>query len=191
LQTATLQIASSEARQSIIAEQMEAARRELANAEESLRQIQERLEHRDSTSPAGEALEWSRDMAQLRRRLAAALVTGCDADAKVAGAEIAGYRVRAQLLRKRLAIASSRMRFTQADLDKIVADLKTQQTVLEQDLEQAQARRDQVHRALDDAQTLLARAAAVQSKDVTRLADIASCAGSRRATATSPWSLHA
>ena len=177
LQTATLQMASSEARQSIIAQEMEAARRELASAEETLRQIQERMEHRDSASPAGESLQWSRDMAQLRRRLAAATVTASDADAKVTGAEIAGYRAHAQLLRKQLAIASSRMRFTQADLDKVVADLGKQQTTLEQDLQRAQSRRDEVHHALEDAQSTLARAAAAQSSDVPRLADMAELRG--------------
>ena len=172
LQTATLQTASSQARQSIIQEQMETARQELREAEESLRQTQERLEHRDATSTADDALEWSRDMAQLRRRLAAATVAASDADAKVAGAEIAGFRAHAELLRKQLAIASSQMRFTQADLDKVVDGLKKEQIVFEHELRQAQVRSSEAQRALDDAQSILARASAARSGDIPRLAEI-------------------
>ncbi len=172
LQTATLQGESAQAQRSIAMQQMEAARGELEGAEESLRQIQERLERRGNAAQSG-VLAWSKDQAQLRRRLAAATVAVSDAEAKIADVEIAGYRAQAQLLRKQLGIASSKMTFTEADLAKVLAELKRQQAPLEQELKQAQTRSDAAHRASNDAQSRLDRAQAAQSREVPKLADIA------------------
>ena len=172
LQTATLQMESSQARRSIATQQIEAARGELKSADESLRQIQERLEGRGDATQTG-ALDWSKNMALLRRRLAAATVAASDMETKVADAEIAEYRVQAQLLRTQLAIASSRMSFTEADLDKVLAELKKQQSLLEQELKQAQTRSDAAHRASNDAQSILARARTVQSRKIPELEEIA------------------
>jgi potassium-dependent mechanosensitive channel len=172
LQAATLQAASSQTRQSIILEQMEAAHRELAEQDENLRQMQERLEH-DGSGPQIHALTVSRDTGVVRRRLAAAVLAASDAESKVASAEAAGYRAQAELLRKQLAIASKNILFTQAELDKVLAHFNQQQASLEQELQHAQVRRDAAHRALDDAQSAAPRGRGMQRRDSSSVADIA------------------
>jgi len=98
----------------------EAAEARVAEAEEELRQLTERLEGAvDGTATT--RLVWLRDQARLLSRLGAARQAGLEKARELAQARLAENGDRLALLRRQLTMAEARVLLTQADLDKIVA----------------------------------------------------------------------
>ena len=140
-------------------------RESLARAEERIRLLNEQLENAGS----GVSLSWSRELEQIRSRVAVAGVTLLELEREVRQQNLAASRSSLELFRRQLVIARADLKFTQSDLDKTLASLESDRVRLEADLGQAEER----HRsALSAVQT--ARQAAIGSADpkAAELADL-------------------
>jgi small-conductance mechanosensitive channel len=160
LHTATAQVQSTEARATLLAQEMEGVRRTLKAAEGQLRQAQERLEGADPERIA--RLTWSRNLVQLRSRVAGADAARLDAELKLANSELTNHRFQIQLLQQQLAAVSKEVQFSQADLDKVLADLNKQRAAIEQEVDKALTSTATARGQRDEAEGMLAQARETQ-----------------------------
>jgi potassium efflux system protein len=156
LHTAASQVQSTEAKAALLAQELEVVRRTLKMAEGQLRRGQERLE--GVADPERIArLTWSRDLAQLRSRVAGADAAQLDTELKLANLELANHRSQVQLLEQQLASVSKEIQFSQADLDKVLADLNKQRAAIEQEVEKALTSTATARRQRDEVEGMLAQ----------------------------------
>jgi potassium-dependent mechanosensitive channel len=123
------------------------SRENLKRSDSRLRALNEALE---TASDPGEAtvLTWKRTMELARNRLAAANAGVFDHRRKAISIELAEHRQRAAFIRRQLAVASRQVRFSQADLDKVLGGLNS-------DLRKLEAERDAAELAGKTARTSL------------------------------------
>lgn len=131
LETANIEIQAALTRKALVGEGSEDAEKRFKAAEVAARQSEERLSQ--ATSPDGQKRQtWLRDLARLRSRVAAEDIAEAQAQALAAAATAALKRADVALLKTQLAEARKSVRFTQADLDGVLAVIDRQKAELEQ-----------------------------------------------------------
>jgi small-conductance mechanosensitive channel len=120
----------------------------LTQAEETIRQVNEKLE--GATDPMTTArLSWQRELERLRSQVAAASVGVLDSESQLRQEALAESRIRLEWLQRQLVVAESDMRFAQADLDKVTASIENDRQRLERELTEAQVRWEAALNALE------------------------------------------
>src|SRR5436190_8755637 len=122
----------------------------LKDAEEKTRHFNEQLEGNPPSKAIAE-LTWRAEMERLRSQTAASAMAALDLERQIRQERLAGSRVRLELLQRQLMIANPGTVFTRADMEKVAAQLETEQRALESELAQAEVRRRAASEALDTA----------------------------------------
>jgi len=144
-----------ESQLSLIQLRFDRARDSLSTAEERLRQASERLEAgRDS--PDAARRRWVRDLEELRKRAAAAMVGAAELSQTRVQEELAETRARLESSQRRLETVQPHLEFTQDDLRKVQAGLSQERQQLAGQLEQTAAERTTQSGALRDSERQLA-----------------------------------
>ena len=156
IQAEQVKSASGEAAVSTIDQLVGENRVVLNQAEERVRQLNEQLEGmRDSAASA--RLSWQRELERLRSQVAAATVGVLDSERQLRQEALAESRVRLGWLRRQLVIADAGAKFTQADLDQVLARVENNRQQLERELAETQARSNTALQALEAARDELRR----------------------------------
>jgi len=138
IQAEQLKQASGETAFSVIDQLIEENRKELTQAEERVRQLNERLE--TANDPALEArLSWQKELGRLRSQVAAATFGVLDSERSLRKETQEESRIRIAWLQRQLVVAEANTRFTQADLDQIIAGIESERILLEQEFATTQA----------------------------------------------------
>lgn len=154
IQAERLKITSGEAAVSTIDQLIGENRAALAQAEESIRQLNEQLE--GSKDPVTTArLSWQRDLERLRSQVAAASVGVLDSERQFRQEALAESRIRLAWLQRQLIIADASASFTQADLDQATARIEADRQQLERELTAVQARWSRARTAWEAAREVL------------------------------------
>jgi small-conductance mechanosensitive channel len=160
---------------------VESAGHALSQAQEQARQAAEHLEGiRDPAQR--EQLTWTRQLAQLRERVAAARLSMLDTAQQSIRNELAEENRRGTLLDRQRRAAEERVRFTEEDFEKITGGLDADQQALAAEIERASRQQSEQRRAVAAAEQALAAArkslssakkssAASRQRRVTRLTE--------------------
>ncbi len=150
IQAERLKIASGEAAVATIDQLMGENRKELTQTEERIRQFNEQLEGaKDAT--AATRVSWQKDLERLRGQVAAASVAVLDSERQLRQEVLAESRVRVGWLHRQVVLVDAGARFTQADLDLVMARIESDRQQLDRELSEAQARLGIVFRAAEAA----------------------------------------
>jgi small-conductance mechanosensitive channel len=103
-------------------------------------------------------LTWQGDLEQVRSHLAAASLASFETKRQIANGEVLESRQRLAFAQRQLALAGAQVRFSQADLDKVMENLGSQQRRLEREVQDAEATLDTREKALAGARENLRRA---------------------------------
>lgn len=144
-------ISSGEAAEAGFNQLFQGHRATLAEAEEKLRQLNERMETAGDLV-VGVRLASQRDEERLRSQLAAASIAVLDSERLAVVERLATSRIRLSLLQRQLIMAQAGATFTQADLDKVVSQIERQREELSGELAAAQNRQVAALQALQTAQ---------------------------------------
>jgi len=136
-EAAKLKLQASQAGKSLLAQQIDDGEKAFKAADIAQRQSDERFAQA-STPEQRDRQGWLRDQAQLRAKVAAAAMSEARQLQAMTQAETDEVRQQIELLEKQLTVARSAMRFSQADLDGVLADIDRQRTILEKRGAQAQ-----------------------------------------------------
>ncbi len=118
--------------------------------DESLRRVMEQLEGaRDPVTVAH--LTWQRTLQQARSRVGAAIAASYETKWQMADEELSESRQRLVFAQRRLSQAAHQVRFSQADLDKVLDNLTTEQRGLEQEIQRAESGLDTCQKGLAEA----------------------------------------
>jgi small-conductance mechanosensitive channel len=148
LQAERLKLSNATDALSLLDQSIEENRASLKQAEGSIRQLNEQLEAAED--PAARArLSWQRDLDQLRSQVAAATLGMLDLERQLQQERSTASRTRIASLQQRLVMADAGAKFTEADLDKIVARLEAERRQLEEELAEAETRQRTALRALE------------------------------------------
>jgi small-conductance mechanosensitive channel len=141
-----------------VLEKLEAEARQLLKQSDSrLRSLNEQFE--SAADPEQKAqLTWQRSFETARNRLMAANAAGYDRRRQKAGAEVAEDQQRLELARRQLALASQHVRFSQADLDKVLAGLESNRCQLDTEYQAAKLGSQAAQRAREAAREDLRQA---------------------------------
>jgi small-conductance mechanosensitive channel len=110
----------------------------LKQAEEQVRQINERLEGQKDSAAAAR-LTWQRDLERLRSQVAVTGVAVFEAERQLRQENMEESRIRLGRLQRQLAVVDADTRFTQADLDKVSARIESDSRRVEYELADAEA----------------------------------------------------
>jgi small-conductance mechanosensitive channel len=120
------------------------------DTDESLRRLMEQLEGaKDPVTVA--RVTWQRNLLQARSRVGAAMASSYDTKWQLANEELSESRQRLALAQRQLSLAAHQVRFSQADLDKVLDNLATEQRGLEQEIQSAESDLDAFQKALAEA----------------------------------------
>jgi small-conductance mechanosensitive channel/cytochrome c556 len=120
------------------------------DTDESLRRLMEQLEGaKDPVTVA--RLTWQRNLLQARSRVGAAMASSYDTKWQLANEELSESRQRLALAQRQLSLAAHQVRFSQADLDKVLDNLAVEQRGLEQEIQSAESDLDACQKALAEA----------------------------------------
>ena len=148
LQAERLKLSNATDALSLLDQSIEENRATLKQAEGSIRQLNEQLEA--AQDPAVRArLSWQRDLDQLRSQVAAATLGLLDSERQLQQERSTSSHTRIAWLQQRLVMADAGTKFTEADLEKIVARLETERRQLEEELTAAETRQRMAVRALE------------------------------------------
>jgi len=136
-------------------QQIAGEEKRLKASEIVVRQQGERIDSAES-EPQKNRETWLRDLARLRSRSAAASMAEAKASKSLDHAEIAELRALAQVQEMQLAELRRNERFSEVDLNAVLADLDRQIAPLQARLIRQQAATTQSHRQYDQAQRALA-----------------------------------
>lgn len=129
----------------------------MEESEERLRRLEEQAE--SAKDPAVlPRLSWQRRLEQLRGRGAAATVASFETKRQMVAGELAEVQQRLAFAAQQLAQVAPAVRFSQADLDKILAQLDAEQRRLEQEIQAAEATADARQTAANQAREALQQA---------------------------------
>jgi small-conductance mechanosensitive channel len=131
----------------------------LKQAEESLRQINEKIERSPSANDQENRI-WMRDLERLRSQVATATMAVLDLERQIRMERLAGHRARLDLLQKQLVIVRASATFTDEDMEKVSNRLDAGQRDLEKEIADALTRQQSADRSLEDARKTLQQAQA-------------------------------
>lgn len=185
VQALSAKISASESAQNLLAALAQDAEANLKGSDAHLRLLADQLE---TTKDAARLtrLTWLRTLEQLRNRKYVASVALDDARRRALEAERAQDRLQLAFVRRQLMVASQHQRFSQADLDHVLADLEAARRVIDKEL--ADAERDfgvwqqglsAVREELRLALQKMAEAPAVQSGEIARLQALVELSGAQ------------
>ena len=155
-------------------------RNELARAEAQIRRINEQLEG-VAASASLTSVSWQRQIEQIQSRVAVAAVALLELEREIREVNLAASRSRLELLQRQLIVANADARFTQADLDKVLASIETERSRLEQELADAESQHRDARAALDSARQLLSESQTRSGSSVDLDARTAELVGARSA----------
>ena len=161
IQTERLKSASGEAAIIMLDQLISEHRLELTKTEERIRQLNERLEGATVAADAAR-LSWQRELEHLRSQVAAASVGVLDSERQLRKETLTESLIRIGWLQRQLVIADAGAKFSQADLDEVMARIEGNRQSLERDLTQDQARLSSALQVVEIARAELARAQASQ-----------------------------
>ncbi len=141
-----------------VLEKLEAeARQLLKHSDSRLRLLNEQFE--SAADPEQKAqLTWQRTFEAARNRLMAANAASYDRRRQKAGAELAEDQQRLEFGRRQLALAAQHVRFSQADLDKVLAGLESNRCQFDTEYQAAKLGSQAAQRALEAAREDLRQA---------------------------------
>ena len=140
-------------------EEAEAA---LADSDRTLRKLSEELETATDASSVAR-LQWDQHKEQIRNRLAAAGIAARDTNRRQVESELAESARRLEFVRRQLAVAVPHARFSQSDLDKVLAMLDEQRLALETEYQAIEAEKVRCQQALVEAREALRQAIQVSA----------------------------
>jgi potassium-dependent mechanosensitive channel len=143
VQSLGAKIAASEASRDLLARFSTEAQTAARDSDGRLRLLAEQLENTKDTEKTAR-LTWLRTLEQMKNRLASANAALNETRRRKVEADLADYRLRLALAKRQLALASQHTRFSQADLDQVLANLDADRQRLETELRSAEA--DNEHR---------------------------------------------
>jgi potassium-dependent mechanosensitive channel len=129
-------------------------REELARAEAKIRRINEELESAATSSNVG-AVAGQRQVEQIRSQVSAAAVALLELEREIRQVNLVASRFHLELLQKQLLVANADVRFSQDDLDKVLASLEKDRVRLQDDLAEAEKRHGAALAALEAARQSL------------------------------------
>jgi small-conductance mechanosensitive channel len=150
IQGERLKLRNGDAAVAMLDQLIEEQRAVLTQAEEKIRQFNEQLEGAKDPALAAR-LSWQRELQRLRSQVAAASVAVFDSERLIRQEGLSESRVRLGLLQRQRVIADAGAKFTQADLDKVTAQIERERQQLERELADAQTRRVAALKALEAA----------------------------------------
>jgi potassium-dependent mechanosensitive channel len=175
-----LKQASGEAAISLIDQLIEENRKELIQAEERVRQLNERLETtNDAVLEA--RLSWQKELDRLRSQVAAATFGVLDSERHFRQEAQEETRIRVAWLQRQLLVAEANTRFTQADLDQIIAGIESERVLIEQEFATTQARLTSTLEAADAARGELRDAQVRKDRDSATLSRLSEALAAREA----------
>lgn len=137
VQSFTAKLTAAETTGKVLADLSGDAEDNLKRSDERLRLLTEQLE--TAKDPARVVrLSWQRRLEQLRNRQAAAVAALNETRRRRLDTELAEYRPGLALARRQLAVARRHARFSQADLDQVLAGLSLDQREAERELPEAE-----------------------------------------------------
>ena len=190
VQALSAKIAASESTQNVLAALAQDAEANLKGSDAHLRLLADQLEEAKDAARLTR-LTWLRTLEQLRNRKFVAGVALDDTRRCALEAERVQDRLQLAFVRRQLTTASQRQRFSQADLDHVLADLETVRRTVDKELEDAEsdfagrqlglsAAREQLRLALQKPEEDLAR----QSGEIARLQALVELSGAQVETGT-------
>jgi potassium-dependent mechanosensitive channel len=156
IQAEQLKSASGETAVATVDQLIGVNRIDLAQTDEKIRQLNERLEGAKDPATAAR-LSWQRELERLRSQVAAASLGVLDSERQLRQEILAESRIRVGWLRRQLVIADAGAKFTQNDLDKVLARIESDRHLLEREFTGAQARVSTSHQATEAAREELRR----------------------------------
>jgi small-conductance mechanosensitive channel/pimeloyl-ACP methyl ester carboxylesterase len=147
LQSEREKIRNGEAAAALLDRLVEENRELLARAEESLRQLNERLEGAGA-SEAMVRLATERENQRLRSHVAAATLAALESERLASREMLVGSRIQVDLLERQLVFAKAAAGFTQADLEKVIGRVDRRREQLESELVETKSRQAGAARAL-------------------------------------------
>jgi small-conductance mechanosensitive channel len=139
LESERLKLSRSDTGAAMLDQLVEENRNTLNQAEEKIRQLNERLE-KMSDAVLAARLSWQRESERLASKVAAATVAMLDAERLIRLEDLAASRARVELLQRQVVIAEAGASFTQADLDQVTTRIETERQQLEGELAEVQTR---------------------------------------------------
>jgi potassium-dependent mechanosensitive channel len=180
IQAERLRSTSGEAAVSMIDQLIGENRIALNQAEEKIRQLNERLEGVEDPATAAR-LSWQRELERVRSQVAAASVNALNAERQLRQEVLGESRARLGLLQRQLVLADAEARFTQVDLDVVLARIESDRQQLEHELTEAQARWGTAGQALEAAREELVQTRARSTADASTKARAAEAVAAREA----------
>jgi len=137
VQSLTANITASETTLKVLQTFSQDAALALKKSDEQLRQLNEQLESEKEVSRVTR-LEWLRELEQLRNRQASASAALNETRRLKVVADLAGQRQQLAFTQRRLTIASQQVRFSEADLQHVLAGLAAEQQQLQTEITAAE-----------------------------------------------------
>jgi small-conductance mechanosensitive channel len=159
-----LEIANGESALVMLTKLIEENRALLSQADEKIRQLNEKLEGGKPETDTGD-LGWQREMQRLRSQVSGATVAVLDLERQIRQERLAGSRVRLGLLQQQLVIANAGATFTDADMEKVNERLAAEQRQWEGELTEAESRQRAASQELVTAQEELRQTQAKPGED--------------------------
>ena len=188
VQALSAKIAASESTQNVLAALAQDAEANLKGSDAHLRLLADQLEAAKDAARLTR-LTWLRTLEQLRNRKYVAGVALDDTRRRALEAERVQDRLQLAFVRRQLTVASQHQRFSQADLDHVLADLETARRAVDKELADAEsdfgvrqrglsAAREELRRALQNPAEDPAR----QSGEIARLQTLVELSGAQAET---------
>ena len=156
LQAERLKINNGQTATAALEQLIEENRKSVLQSEARIRQLNEQLEQ--MKDPAASArLAWMRELERLQGQEAGAAAATLELERLMQEETLAESRIRLPLLQRQLIIADAGAKFTQADLDKVLAQIEQNGEQIERELATAQSLRPVALRALESAREELSR----------------------------------
>jgi potassium-dependent mechanosensitive channel len=148
---------------------------------ESEKQVRLARDQAEAAAVPGPREQWLLRLAETRRHVSEAMVEASEAARLVALEQLGGQRLYLQFLERKLAAAQAQARFTQADLDEVVARVNQRREALRRELEGAVASHAELSTALAAAHDESRRADQTAGTSAERLRDLRAVAAAGQA----------
>ncbi len=154
VQLERLEIANGESALVMLAKLMDEQETLLKQADERIRQLDEKLES-DKDAKLSGALVGPRELERLRSQVAGATIAALDLERQIRQEQLNGSRIRLGLLQQQLVIANAGATFSDADMATVNSRFDSEQRQLERELTEAENRRTTTALAFDAARESL------------------------------------
>ncbi len=150
VQSLSAEITASETTRDVLTTLLGDVESALKKSDERLRLLTEQLETEKET-PRMTRLAWQRSLEQMLNRHAAATLALNATRRQKAEIDLTEHRLRLALVRRQLSVASAQVRYSQSDLDRVLAGLDAEQRGVESEIPEAE-------RIYEESRTALATA---------------------------------